>query len=333
MATQGPKSPTVAQSIAGSQVGAWTNANNIFTSNDQRATVSFAGLLGITLGGMPWLAASGFGFNIPADATIQGITTTIECRQTGGLIGNSSLPDVQLTKVAATPIGMNKGTTVALTNSDVVRTYGGPADLWGLQFTPAEINSPGFGFAVRATATDVLGNRSVEIDHMSITVTYKVETKVDSDLLTETISLKTPTTNEKRVESSPTLVEKETLFTPNANERIVERISPTSEHEMVMEAPVVKQRFILPSKTEVIADGEDVAMWENLPIPTHFYCTVHNDIPEQNPNEWDVEDGWFGATFYPWGEYRFILSADGFEDLHITITAIPMEGDSPGDEE
>lgn len=127
------------------------------------------------------------------------------------------------------------------------------------------------------------------------------------------------------------LVANETLHSPDVKIQITESIEPAADQEMRMADPVALNRFVQPNKLEVRADAVDMARWDNLPIPTHFYVVNHTDTPEELPNEWDVWDGYFEATFYPHGWFEFTLSAEGFEDQYHIITATHVaEEDMPG---
>ncbi len=50
--------------------------------------------------------------------------------------------------------------------------YGGPTELWGEQWTAADINDPGFGAALSATYEFMAGNDWAKVDTVSITVDY-----------------------------------------------------------------------------------------------------------------------------------------------------------------
>lgn len=55
-------------------------------------------------------------------------------------------------------------------DTDTYQMYGGPSDLWGTTWTPADINSPDFGFSFQADAE----NSIASIDHVRTTVYYSV---------------------------------------------------------------------------------------------------------------------------------------------------------------
>jgi hypothetical protein len=132
-----------------------------------------------------YLKPTGFGFNIPAGATILGITVSIRDAQKyapdviGGTAGTITDQRVSLLKAgvvqttnkalgatwvtAAAPVRLYGGT---------VTTYGGPADMWGTAWTPADINSSTFGMVLQAQETTNAPNHAL-VDYISISVTYQ----------------------------------------------------------------------------------------------------------------------------------------------------------------
>jgi hypothetical protein len=50
--------------------------------------------------------------------------------------------------------------------------YGGPEDLWGETWTPADLNSEDFGVALNAIYTDTAGNGRAYVDIVYVTVNY-----------------------------------------------------------------------------------------------------------------------------------------------------------------
>ena len=56
--------------------------------------------------------------------------------------------------------------------AETTQTYGGPSDLWGSTWTPAEINAGGFGVAFAATYTGATGSEAARVDAIRVTVHY-----------------------------------------------------------------------------------------------------------------------------------------------------------------
>jgi hypothetical protein len=83
------------------------------------------------------------GFTIPANAVIAGIKVTFYCYAN---VANEVWVSIRLFKGAG--YSTDRGaTTPKFTTSPVLRTYGSATDLWGLTWTPADINATSFGIA------------------------------------------------------------------------------------------------------------------------------------------------------------------------------------------
>lgn len=91
------------------------------------------------------LVFHGFGYAIPPDATILGVTVS------AGLVSQSFTTGV-LSQVALFQAGAALGTIktpmTPFTTSIVTQPYGGDTDTWGATLTPAIVNDPSFGFAM-----------------------------------------------------------------------------------------------------------------------------------------------------------------------------------------
>jgi len=53
-------------------------------------------------------------------------------------------------------------------------SYGGPTDLWGEQWSAADLNSDGFGVALSAAYGKNVGNTSAYVDEVRVTVSYQM---------------------------------------------------------------------------------------------------------------------------------------------------------------
>ncbi len=145
----------------------WSNPSNAQTSNNVRATAAF------TVGGdtSNYLKATGFGFSIPTDATINGIKVEVERSisvQAFNTVTDNSVKIVQ----AGTIGGNEKANGSSWTTTDTYDTYGGTTDLWGLTWTAAAINASNFGAVISATAVEISDTTNAQIDHIRITVSY-----------------------------------------------------------------------------------------------------------------------------------------------------------------
>jgi MBG domain (YGX type)/Bacterial Ig-like domain (group 3) len=174
--TEGPNTSGSGSNVAGIGTEAWQNPGNITEPGTPYTTVSlYHNHLYSN-----YLQAAQYGFAIPAEATINGITLDIN-RQSSA--HNPSIIDnvVSLVK-SGNVVGDNKASTSAWPLSSVIFSYGGPTDLWGTTWTPNDINSPDFG-AVLAIYRQNNGNndRTGMVDSMQITVYYTFNTSTSVD--------------------------------------------------------------------------------------------------------------------------------------------------------
>ena len=168
MVDTGFKNPaTASQTINGLGSIAWTTIDNIFTSNDLWA-INVLPPLTATFS----LEATNFSMNVPADATIDGIEVTIERRNFVTVdVGIDQF--VRLMKSVPTQVGDNLASLVLWTVPDVIITYGGPTELWGTTWTPAEVNSSGFGVALSALHGAKV-DQGMLVDHFQIKVYFSI---------------------------------------------------------------------------------------------------------------------------------------------------------------
>jgi len=142
---------------------AWTNPTNALSSDDSRAQAIFA-----TAGFSNFLVLTNFGFSIPVDARVDGIKCEVERRRTAGTITDVAVHPV---KAGVIQTALGKTRVEVWDTTDEVVSYGGPNDLWGTTWTPADINSSGFGVAIVVRKTDA-GAGNAEIDAVWVTVYY-----------------------------------------------------------------------------------------------------------------------------------------------------------------
>ena len=168
---EAPITTPAANASSAANVGtvAWQGPTDIFTDNGNPATVNNPTNTVITSGS---LQGKNYGFEIPADAEIKGITVFVNRY----FSGNGSAQDNSVRLIKG---GIITGTEKAVsgnwsTTTSTVVSYGGNAELWGESWTPADINNPNFGVALKA---NVVGFNSTfdgdaNVDYMQITVTY-----------------------------------------------------------------------------------------------------------------------------------------------------------------
>lgn len=147
---------------------AWTNPGNATTNN-----ASYASAILLTTGSQTpshYLKATNFGFAIPAAAVISGILVEWEKRVS---LASATNIDNAVRIVKGGTIGATDKSNAAdwSTSTNIYRSYGGAADLWGETWTPADINSPNFGAALSAKNTSTT-SRTFFVDACRITVYY-----------------------------------------------------------------------------------------------------------------------------------------------------------------
>lgn len=159
MATAGPNSPS-ANSSPGGGDASWTNPANAYASDNAYMTAD-GGFTGALTDPQRF---TGFGFTIPAGATINGITVEVERKG----LGTVTDAVVRLLK-AGVEAGTSLASGVSWPPTDAYATYGGAANLWGTTWTAAQVNAANFGVSLSANV-DVSATASV--DHVRVTITY-----------------------------------------------------------------------------------------------------------------------------------------------------------------
>jgi hypothetical protein len=161
MASQGPRSAGNGALISGPDVN-WSSPGNITASDNAYATAALTNNLS------DYLAATQFGFSIPASATIDGVLVEIENSETAS---EATFDRVYLTKNGSSSVGSNRAGGVPIGSSDAYDSFGGASDLWGTSLTPAEVNASTFGVLI-AVRDNNAGSTTVRIDHVRMTITY-----------------------------------------------------------------------------------------------------------------------------------------------------------------
>ena len=192
-ASIGPNNPSSADgtSQAGGGTVTWTNPTYIFSSDNNRATAALAkGVISY------YLQATGFGFNIPSDAVIKGIYVEVErsIAEATTYTKDNSIKIIQGGVITGTE---HADTTVTwpANNADAYKAYGSSTDLWGLTWTPAQINASNFGVAVQAKNTKTGGayTNTAQVDHIRITVYYNRPPTVNLNTPADGSSISTTT--------------------------------------------------------------------------------------------------------------------------------------------
>lgn len=151
----------------------WSGFANIIASDNTYC--SAGSLLGVlATANTQYLFVSGFGFNLPAGATVCGIEASVERNASGLLIGSSVRDNSVKIAKGGTITGTDHASSASWTGSDVIATYGGNGDAWGTSWTYADINNASFGIAISAQLSAGLASLflSANIDQVKITVYY-----------------------------------------------------------------------------------------------------------------------------------------------------------------
>lgn len=172
--TQGPNNPGAGANNASTGSVAWTTPANV-TANDNTGT-SAASLSSLGSPTSQLLQATSFGFSIPANATVNGISVSVKKGFTGTNIWDNSIKIMK----AGTATGTEKADTATIwsqvTSCSVgtgwgTASYGGAADLWGTTWIPSDINASNFGVQVQAQNKNSSTSTAC-VDVVSVTVTY-----------------------------------------------------------------------------------------------------------------------------------------------------------------
>ncbi len=149
--------------IAGGQN--WSNPGQAAVSDNAYASV------GMNDGQYSdYLTCSGFGFSLPAGATINGITVNVE-RQASN---DNSVNDyrVRLLKGGVVQSG-DRATGTYYTPNDLIEAHGGATDLWAGTWTAADINASNFGVAFASHKPGDAGQvRTAYVDAIQVSIDY-----------------------------------------------------------------------------------------------------------------------------------------------------------------
>lgn len=163
--TAGPNFPASATDDSSTGTSTWATPGSATASDDTYTSVTL-----VPSEVSHYLKATNFGFSIPGGATINGITVEWEVQGTTGLNDKDNAARI----VKAGVIGStDRSNATSWTSSDVFLSHGGPADLWGTTWTPADINASNFGAALSVVGDP--GSPTIAlVDSVRITVTYTV---------------------------------------------------------------------------------------------------------------------------------------------------------------
>ena len=163
------KSPSAAKNVSrgGLAPRSWKNETLVFESDSSAATLSSN--MTSTSANTHYLMCSGFGFQVPNEATIIGITCHVNARSSKA--GSIEFSEVSLTTNYEDLVGNNLADDFILPTDFMIKDFGGDSELWGLTLTPSIINNTNFGVAFAFEW--VTGAHYVHVDHIQITVHYE----------------------------------------------------------------------------------------------------------------------------------------------------------------
>ncbi len=148
----------------------WLNLENAAISDD--IYTNFNNITGPTGTFTDYLVATGFNFQIPSGATIQGILVKVECSDPNLRTSDYSVRIVKLGSIGATEMALGS----AYPQYDKSIVYGSSSDLWGETWNYKEINDSTFGVAVSAQRNAADDITAGQIDDINITVYYSLMT-------------------------------------------------------------------------------------------------------------------------------------------------------------
>jgi hypothetical protein len=155
------------ETYSGTIYNSWQNPNNINQIAGETSDYVFKDAFGSRP--TSTLVGRRFNFNIPLNATIDGLVVKVRKRvETAG-----KAKDRYIQFYNSTFIGTNKASTTLYDSNYVTTEYGGPNDLWGLTLTPNMLNSDTFSLVMQATWVDN-GAYNVYIQWMTVEVYYTI---------------------------------------------------------------------------------------------------------------------------------------------------------------
>jgi len=160
----------IGTNVGGPGTIAWSNPNNItLPVGSPYATANLN-----TTSTTEYLQGTNYGFSIPADAIISGITVSIKRLSSLNILG-VSIYDVDLKLLKnGTVAGNSNASAMGWPMLMDIATYGGTSDLWGTTWTASEINNANFGVSLSVGNPSFFIPRVATVDYMQISVTYTV---------------------------------------------------------------------------------------------------------------------------------------------------------------
>ena len=171
--TQGPLSGSVFSDDNSIGSFPFNIPGNAVISDNNRSSAN--ALLVLLNGNTHYLKVTGFGFSVPALATITGIKVEVE-KSAWDISILATVRDNQVRLVKGGSVtGDNKADGSSWTSSDDYDSYGDTTDTWGATLSPTDVNSSDFGIAFSARINGLVSLiPTARVDHIRVTVFYMV---------------------------------------------------------------------------------------------------------------------------------------------------------------
>lgn len=152
----------------------WTNPSNAISADGQYTTAVLDGSLNGRYTSFLW--GYGFGFSIPTSATIVGITADVKSSISSGADNWYTFLSTCANVTQGSGggcLGGGVGKYIGVNTTMQYGSAGSASDMWGVAWTPANINSANFGMRVQEKNIVSSGSYTYSIDHYRITVTIQ----------------------------------------------------------------------------------------------------------------------------------------------------------------
>jgi hypothetical protein len=161
------KYPTLAAEVP-SDGADWSDSSNVYSSNNVYASTYSSNDCS------DYLKINDFGFTIPSDAIITGITVDMECKSDSN---NFYLDKIYVLKndIAVTGVWVYSAGWILPTTDTVLSIDSSNSivlnSMWGTTWTPAQINDSLFGINIRF-CNDSIESDTLRLDYVKITISY-----------------------------------------------------------------------------------------------------------------------------------------------------------------
>ena len=176
--SQGPNNPSSA--IASGQGASMPSLSFLYTAGGYAAYTDLADYptcIGpILCYHSPLVVISGFGFNIPVNAQINGIQVEI-LKMVSQPVTTIHDSIIQLSK-GGVAVGLNlKSSNQWQMGFNTYEVYGDSTNLWDTTWTPTDINDPNFGLFLQISNGII--DQTAQVDHVRMTVYYTLTTGIE----------------------------------------------------------------------------------------------------------------------------------------------------------